>query len=198
MKIDSRQWDWSDEICQELFWEEIENEFGSLSGDWICFAENIGWRNRSGCKTFHSETPIGFVSKAIGLNTSDYDFTLEKNKFGTYVMKVYHHDSPTGESREIYRQEDWIEQELKEYTRNELLLAFISYVRTYADDVSWTAKRDSDWITGKHDLRKLTKDDLIGIWTEFALEKDLPADTISKSVDYYLTKERRCRNGEID
>jgi len=77
----------------DLLTSEIEKR--NRFGNWHIEGENIGWRNRKGSKDVVAKTG-GELIDSIAPNS---DFSFEVRDFGGkgLYIKLFHHDSPTGE-----------------------------------------------------------------------------------------------------
>ena len=94
------------------------NELVDCKGYWHVDAEQIGWRNYSGELTFEAENAEEWINHIVGFKC-EWTFcisVISENKT-SIVANVYHHDSPTGESRYIRRltDEEWDKLTLEEY-----------------------------------------------------------------------------------
>lgn len=88
------------------------------SGDWYAEGYNLGWRHRSGHKTFHATTGEEFL---LGfLPDTDCDFYLYDipNSKGFRVVN-YHHDAPTGERYNIYPMREIVSDQFNNLTIND-------------------------------------------------------------------------------
>ena len=80
----------------EFFQEELEEEFTQHIGKEVYVeGSNMGWRNRSGEKTFTINDPIDMFREIVP--ECDLTYKMEKVKKGEYEVRISHHDSPMGE-----------------------------------------------------------------------------------------------------
>ena len=80
----------------EFFQEELEEEFTKHIGKDVCVeGRKMGWRNRSGEKTFTINKTIDIFREIAP--ECDLTYKMEKVKEGEYEVRISHHDSPTGE-----------------------------------------------------------------------------------------------------
>ena len=91
---------WNDiymgEYCWQYFQEDLEAEFKQHIGkDVYVEGHNMGWRNRSGEKTFTINEAID-VFREIAPEC-DLTYKMEKVRKGEYEVRISHHDSPMGE-----------------------------------------------------------------------------------------------------
>ena len=91
---------WNDiymgENCWQYFRDDLDAEFDKYIGKEVHVeGGNMGWRNRSGEKTFTiNETTDMFREIAP---ECDLTYKMEKVKEGEYEVRISHHDSPTGQ-----------------------------------------------------------------------------------------------------
>jgi len=86
---------WEDEA--DYLTSEI-NRFNP-SGNWLVKGHNIGWRNLEGYKYFSVDNGQELINKI----TPDTNFSFYLyDKGDHWEMIVYHHDSPTGETYDLY------------------------------------------------------------------------------------------------
>lgn len=81
----------------EDFMDMLKYEFEKYVGkrEVKVTGRNIGWRNRSGYKTFDlNDTKQIFTEIAPECNLTFY---IKKTSSENYEVKLFHHDSPTGE-----------------------------------------------------------------------------------------------------
>tara|TARA_R110000751_G_scaffold115549_1_gene214961 strand:- start:10716 stop:11174 length:459 start_codon:yes stop_codon:yes gene_type:complete len=80
----------------EFFQEELEEEFTQHIGKEVYVeGSNMGWRNRSGEKTFTINDPIDMFREIVP--ECELTYIIEKVKKGEYEVRISHHDSPMGE-----------------------------------------------------------------------------------------------------
>jgi len=101
--------DITDDEIEEFFWEEydksiywemfemdLEEEFTDYIGKEVYVeGKNMGWRNRSGEKTFTLNETMDMFHKIVP--ECDLTYSMEKVKEGKYEVRIAHHDSPMGE-----------------------------------------------------------------------------------------------------
>ena len=84
------------EMHNEQFRCDIEEEFNQhIDKEVYVTGTNMGWRNRTGEKTFVLEKPIDIFTEIAP--QCQLSFYLHKINNEEYEVKLYHHDSPTGE-----------------------------------------------------------------------------------------------------
>ena len=88
------------EYDREIYWEsfemDIEIEFSKHIGKEVYVeGKNMGWRNRSGHKTFTLNEPMDMFREIAP--ECDLTFKIEKIKEKEYQATISHHDSPMGE-----------------------------------------------------------------------------------------------------
>jgi len=88
------------EYDREIYWEsfemDIEIEFSKHIGKEVYVeGKNMGWRNRSGHKTFTLNEPMDMFREIAP--ECDLTFKIEKIKEKEYQARISHHDSPMGE-----------------------------------------------------------------------------------------------------
>jgi len=84
------------EMHNEQFRYDIEEEFNQhIDKNVYVKGKNMGWRNRTGEKTFVLEKPIDIFTEIAP--QCQVCFYLHKINNEEYEVKLYHHDSPTGE-----------------------------------------------------------------------------------------------------
>ena len=84
-----------DEHYQDFLYQ-LEEEFTDYIGKEVYVeGRNMGWRNRSGYKTFEMEFADDVFKKIIP--NCDLTYKIEKVKEGEYEVRISHHDSPMGE-----------------------------------------------------------------------------------------------------
>ena len=80
----------------EFFREDLEDEFRKHIGKRIYVeGRNMGWRNRSGEKTFILNETIDMFREIAP--ECDLKYYIEKVSNNEYSAKISHHDSPMGE-----------------------------------------------------------------------------------------------------
>ena len=80
----------------DFFREDLEEEFRKHIGKTIYVeGRNMGWRNRSGEKTFILNKTIDMFREIAP--ECDLTYYIEKVSNNEYSAKIAHHDSPTGE-----------------------------------------------------------------------------------------------------
>jgi len=88
-------WDWEDALYQVDYLVDP-------SGSWHVDAENIGWRNMSGEKDFTCNSASDWLREVAGFDCA-WSMQIMVHDQDNITAYVYHHDSPTGELREITR-----------------------------------------------------------------------------------------------
>tara|TARA_R110002050_G_scaffold202288_5_gene337482 strand:- start:5215 stop:5742 length:528 start_codon:yes stop_codon:yes gene_type:complete len=84
------------EYCFEYFKDDLHNEFTKHIGkDVYVEGRKMGWRNRSGEKSFTINDPIDMFREIAP--ECDLTYKMEKVKEGEYEVRISHHDSPMGE-----------------------------------------------------------------------------------------------------
>jgi len=87
---------WIGVQCFEDFTYDIDEEFRKYIGKEVYVeGKNMGWRNRSGHKTFIINDPIDLFKQIVP--ECDLTYSMEKVKEGEYEVRIAHHDSPMGE-----------------------------------------------------------------------------------------------------
>ena len=92
-------WEDSGTEDSDILWQDFTTELTELLANriyWTDHAKNMGWRNRSGEKTFKAETALDFV-RAIIPNTNDFSLYFTKHYNG-FKIRISHHDAPMGEN----------------------------------------------------------------------------------------------------
>ena len=92
---------WSD-YDREIYWEsfemDIEIEFSKHIGKEVYVeGRNMGWRNRSGEKTFTLNETIDMFREIAPQCDLTYLMTRNDEDHGEYEVRIAHHDSPMGE-----------------------------------------------------------------------------------------------------
>ena len=84
------------EVHREQFLYDLEEEFTKHIGKEV-FVEgkNMGWRNRTGHKTFEMEFADDVFRKIAP--ECELTYYITKRKENEYEIKISHHDSPMGE-----------------------------------------------------------------------------------------------------
>jgi len=99
----------TDEEIEKFFWEDydrviywedlemnLEIEFNQHIGKEVYVeGKNMGWRNRSGEKTFTLNETMDMFHKIVP--ECDLTYSMEKVKDKEYEVRISHHDSPMGE-----------------------------------------------------------------------------------------------------
>jgi len=79
-----------------MFEMDLEEEFTDYIGKEVYVeGKNMGWRNRSGEKTFTLNETMDMFHKIVP--ECDLTYSMEKVKEGKYEVRIAHHDSPMGE-----------------------------------------------------------------------------------------------------
>ena len=91
---------WENEFIYDDIWvffqEALEEEFTQHIGKEVYVdGSNMGWRNRSGEKSFTINETID-VFREISPDC-DLTYKMEKVQDGEYEVRISHHDSPMGE-----------------------------------------------------------------------------------------------------
>tara|TARA_R110002096_G_scaffold66229_1_gene161185 strand:+ start:874 stop:1332 length:459 start_codon:yes stop_codon:yes gene_type:complete len=91
---------WGDVFAADDVWvffeEALEEEFTQHIGkDVYVEGSNMGWRNRSGEKTFTINETLDMFHEIAP--ECDLTYKMEKVKDGEYEVRISHHDSPMGE-----------------------------------------------------------------------------------------------------
>tara|TARA_R110002110_G_scaffold11117_1_gene53945 strand:- start:578 stop:1039 length:462 start_codon:yes stop_codon:yes gene_type:complete len=82
--------------CFEFFRDNLEEEFTQYIGKEVYVeGSNMGWRNRSGEKTFTINETIDMFREIAP--ECDLTYKMEKVNEGEYEVRIAHHDSPMGE-----------------------------------------------------------------------------------------------------
>lgn len=152
-------------------WIEVEAIFDRLDAEfdfadrWIVFASGIGWRNLEGHKTFEAGNAQDFIVKSFGF---DCDFSVKLYKVPQgFEATYYHHDSPTGESREMIRAKDYVfERVTKDFTIQELQRFLTNYAEVLEEKAEWLL----DYLPEKKERRKLAKQDFAELVWQFCEE----------------------------
>ena len=92
------------EYDKDIYWEffemDLENEFSKDIGKEVYVeGRNMGWRNRSGEKTFTLNKTIDMFREIAPQCDLTYLMTRDEN--GEYEVRIAHHDSPMGEMYNI-------------------------------------------------------------------------------------------------
>lgn len=156
-----------------------------FSGKWIAFGSAIGWRNQTGHKIFEAENATSFIREAFGMDCNfSVKLYIEDDK---YFYAVYsHHDSPTGEYRDIVRVEDYVKDTVWEHFTIQELQRFLT-------NYSRIAEASADIMTSfaeEKDRREYTKKDF-GDMVYGAYGEDLvdfhhdQVDKVIDTIDYY-------------
>ena len=91
---------YNDYSLGEFHWEDftyfLDEEFKQHIGkDVYVEGRNMGWRNRSGEKTFTITETIDMFREIVP--ECDLTYKMEKVNEGEYEVRIAHHDSPMGE-----------------------------------------------------------------------------------------------------
>ena len=94
-----------DDINQEAHWEDFQNdledEFDNHTGKHVFVTgENIGWQNLNHEFIFELKNAMDIFNNLIP-KTSDLTYYLYKIEKDKYAARIFHHDSPTGETFEF-------------------------------------------------------------------------------------------------
>lgn len=85
-----------DDACYEITtWMEKNNQY-----DFFCWINDFGWRSQYGHKLFHVRNGLEFIGAVLPntpCNWYVYNHTKDDKEY-FLRMRVYHHDSPTGET----------------------------------------------------------------------------------------------------
>ena len=88
--------DYDKSIYFEMFEMDLEEEFTKHIGkDVYVEGSNIGWRNRSGHKTFTINEPMDVFREIVP--ECDLTYLMTRDENGEYEVRISHHDSPMGE-----------------------------------------------------------------------------------------------------
>lgn len=88
--------DYDSSIYFESFEIDLENEFTKHIGKEVYVeGRNIGWRNRSGEKTFTLNETMDMFREIAP--ECDLTYSMEKVNDKEYEVRIAHHDSPMGE-----------------------------------------------------------------------------------------------------
>ena len=99
----------TDEEIERFFWEDydrviywedlemsLEIEFNKHIGKEVYVeGKNMGWRNRSGEKTFTLNETMDMFHKIVP--QCDLTYLMKRGDNGEYELRIAHHDSPMGE-----------------------------------------------------------------------------------------------------
>jgi hypothetical protein len=93
----------------DLHWEDfltnLREEFESQVGKEVhATGEEMGWQRKSGEKTFTLEKTKNVFDEIIP-NTQHLSYYIYKMDYNKYVARVFHHDSPMGETYKLTIQE---------------------------------------------------------------------------------------------
>lgn len=97
-EIEEHFWqdDYMGDACFEDFTYDIDEEFRKYIGKEVYVeGRNMGWRNRSGHKTFTLNETMDIFREITP--ECDLTYSMEKVKEGEYEVRIAHHDSPMGE-----------------------------------------------------------------------------------------------------
>lgn len=84
-----------------FYWEDFKSNFYSevlkqgKNKFWSCSAKNLDWLHREGSKFFEANKTEDFL-EAILPKTNEFSIKVFKQKRNLFLVKVYHHDCPTG------------------------------------------------------------------------------------------------------
>tara|TARA_R100000654_G_C2677653_1_gene126887 strand:- start:586 stop:1035 length:450 start_codon:yes stop_codon:yes gene_type:complete len=92
--------DYDKSIYWEMFEIDLEEEFTKQIGKEVYVeGKNMGWRNRSGEKTFTLNETIDMFREIAP--KCDLTYLMTKDDNGEYEVRIAHHDSPMGETYNI-------------------------------------------------------------------------------------------------
>ena len=97
-EIEEHFWqdDYMGDACFEDFTYDIDEEFRKYMGKEVYVeGRNMGWRNRSGHKTFTLNETMDMFREIAP--ECDLTYKIEKVKEKEYEVRIAHHDSPMGE-----------------------------------------------------------------------------------------------------
>ncbi len=117
--------------CEDWEWEDYLEDIKYIFGGHCYFhveAENVGWRNLHGYKYLEADPaddPVDFLRQVLGftrdpawtvkikITQEQLDLFHEKDKPAQCLWIVYHHDSPTGETRTVRSMtfDEWLEND---------------------------------------------------------------------------------------
>ena len=131
----------------EYYDDEMQLLWAMLTKDvyhtvFVVEAANVGWRNMSGIAVISPDSPGELLDGITGFKRAPcYHLEVYEKNNGHYNAGLYHHDSPTGESRMIHPVTEWIKDELagvKLQTLHKFLSSFreevgARYITTDAD-----------------------------------------------------------------
>ena len=101
-EIEEHFWqdDYMGDACFEDFTYDIDEEFRKYIGKEVYVeGRNMGWRNRSGEKTFTLNETMDIFREIVP--ECDLIYSMEKVKDKEYEVRIAHHDSPMGETYNI-------------------------------------------------------------------------------------------------
>lgn len=162
---DDDGWLWQDFLMEVETWlDKTEDHI------FVVQAEQIGWRNHKGYQIFSTDDPARFVRGVYGIKDDHSAIRFWEHKDADLSATVYHHDSPTGESRTIHTLNNWLRGCLKDKKLSELQ-KWLTENRISA----WNDEWDDEVILGKK-RRSYTKEDFVIYIRELYNEHDeLPA-----------------------
>lgn len=170
--LDVAREDYRDSI--EYLWE-VASDIDPIT--FVVLAKNVGWRNISGAAVIRPNDAQEFVDGVTGFERPPC-YRLDVFKCDNYLdAKLYHHDSPTGESRVIYSVEEWVRNELKGIPLQKLHKFLRSFRQTnglwYWEGTS-RHYYDEEFIDKP--VRQYTREDFVYLITSYHYE-NLMADT---------------------
>lgn len=91
-----------------------------LEKKYVVLGSNMGWQNREGWTVIdNAESGEDFIRQLVGFDC-DSTIKIYKQNDNTFTARVSHHDSPTGEGREIIPEDIFLKNVLKEFDLKDL------------------------------------------------------------------------------
>lgn len=194
---------YEDSYIMEDFYEmEAESlaENYDCEGYFVVTGSSMGWRNLSGSKSFYSSDVDEFIKNVAGLDC-EYSMELKIDKKGHISGRVSHHDSPTGEGREIYTLKEYIHLVTSDYSIKQLR----AFLKGYKEAQGWEAweimnycgyyedRNEPKIEAKKHYISELSKKDIAEfLYNAFdeQLEEFLPdeAQYLSEVINYHMNR----------
>lgn len=176
------------ECFTECVNEWLENQTAT---HFLITARGLGWRNQSGYKIIATEKAEEFIKALVGF---DCEYTLrcfESDK-SLLTASVYHHDSPTGESREVFDFEQFTKEAVNQFSLQELQKFLSGWLAANEDSYYYLCDLEeiTDFLDGKA-RRNFTKEDFAAlIWEMYKEETLSESETvkIEKTIKYYINQ----------
>ena len=175
-----REWDYLSEYVDEWLKKQEDATF-------FVSAYGLGWRNQSGWTIFTPKDGADFIMRVMGFDTNQFVIRFWESTDALLHATVYHHDSPTGESRYIYTLTDWVRRAIEGRTIQELQ-KFVTGWRELEDD-PWMEAFDQE-ILGKP-RRRYTKEDFATLLREMYSEEWISASDLQDldaHLDHYINR----------